>query len=746
VSPTLSVVIPVYNVEAFLRVGVDSVLSQSGVDFEIIIVEDCSTDSSRSIARSLADGNELVRVVELDHNRGLGNARNVGMDEATGEWIIFLDSDDELTPGSLAATVGLGRDTDADLVMFDYARSYWDGTRKRNMNAGLFGAESGPVTTAARPDLLNNLNVAWNKLYHRSLLDRTGLRFPEGLYEDIPWTYPILLEANRIALLDRVVVLYRQRRVGSILGSPSPRHREVFDQYNHLFAWLATHPEHGWARDLLHKKMAAHLFTVFDHGERRVPSENRRDFYSEMSETVARHAPEGYHPSARLQGARTRFGRGYTAERARASTKRAKKSLLGTRRRLEEGLAERKGRLGTLVRLTYYRAQLKRPIDQNLALFSSYWYAKCSGNPKAIAEEVARLAPNYRRVWLVERTAATTVPEGDEAVIVGTWAYYRALATAKILVDNANYPNFVRHRNGTTHLQTQHGTPLKSMGLDLRERRGTGRMDFEKLMQRVDRWDYVISSNTYSTERWASAFPSSFRTLEYGYPRNDVFYGDVEGRTQAARADLGISDPNTTVMLYAPTFRDHRGVARFEVDLQALGDSLPDNTVLLVRAHYFDEEIDQPTDQLSDKVRDVSDHPDVQQLCLAADVLVTDYSSIMFDYANLGRPIIIYAPDWDTYRDVRGVYFDLLADPPGRVVRTAEALEDILATQAWEDVETGKQLVMFQATFCEFDDGRASERIVRRLFLGENLPDRSDDLNPMDRSSMKYSEGEVQGR
>jgi CDP-glycerol glycerophosphotransferase len=118
----------------------------------------------------------------------------------------------------------------------------------------------------------------------------------------------------------------------------------------------------------------------------------------------------------------------------------------------------------------------------------------------------------------------------------------------------------------------------------------------------------------------------------------------------------------------------------------------------------------------------------------------------MFDYANLGRPIIIYAPDWDTYRDVRGVYFDLLADPPGRVVRTAEALNDLLATQAWEDAETRKQLAMFQATFCEFDDGRASERVVRRLFLGENLPDRSDDLNPMDRSSAKYSGDEVPGR
>ena len=723
-SPTLSVVIPVYNVEAFLRACVDSVLSQRGVDLEIIIVEDCSTDSSRPIARNLADANEVVQVIELDHNRGLGNARNVGMDEATGQWILFLD----------------------DLVMCDYARLYWDGERRRNLRAGIFAAEAGPVTTAERPDLLDNLNVAWNKLYHRSLLDRTGLRFPEGLYEDIPWTYPILLEANRIALLDRVALLYRQRRVGSILGSPSTRHREVFDQYNRLFSWFATHPEHSWARDLLHKKMAAHLFTVFDKGEQRVPAENRRDFYHEMADIVERYAPDGYTPSARLQGTRTKLGSGYSSERLRSKAKQAKASLVGRRRLVEESLGQQKHRLGTFVRLAYYRAQLKRPIDEKLAAFSSYWYASCSGNPKAIAQEAARLAPGYRRVWLIKRSAAATVPDDDEAVIVGTWAYYRTLATAKVLVDNANYPNFVKHRPGTTHLQTQHGTPLKSMGLDLRERRGTGRMNFEKLMQRVDRWDYVISSNKYSTERWATAFPSSFRTLEYGYPRNDVFYGDVEGRTESARAELGIVDPNTKIVLYAPTFRDHRGVARFDVDLQSIGACLDDNTVLLVRAHYFDEEVDQPVDQLSDKVRDVSDHPDVQQLCLAADVLVTDYSSIMFDYANLGRPIVIHAPDWDTYRDVRGVYFDLLADPPGRVVRTTEALADVLATRDWEDAETRKQLAMFQSTFCEFDDGRAAERVVRRVFLNENLPDRSDDLNPMGRSPAKDSGDQYPGR
>lgn len=730
-GPALSIVVPVYNVEAYVRPCLRSVLDDRRVDVEVLVVEDCSTDASRTIVREVAAEDSRVQVIELDENAGLGNARNVGMDHAHGEWILFLDSDDVLTPGSIPAMLELGERTDADVVMFDYARLYWDGERVRNKNAPLFAKGSGPVTVEERPDLLDNLNVAWNKLYRRSFVERTGLRFPPGIYEDIPWTYPLLLEAERIALLDHVALLYRQRREGSILRSANPKHLDIFDQYDRLFAWFDAHPEHAWARDGLHSKMVAHLLTVFDHGERRLPGDLRRVFYERMSAAVQRHAPPGYEPSGKLGGFRRRalLADGYRRERLFETVKQGRRTVKRGRGAIGEAVAVRKGRLGTFLRLAYYRSQLRRPIDRNLALFSAYWFTQCSGNPKAISDAAARLAPHYRRVWLIEKESASAVPDTEETLIVGTWDYYKALATASILVDNANYPNFVQHRKGTVHLQTQHGTPLKSMGLDLRGRKPAGNMDFVKLMERVDRWDYVLSSNRYSSEIWARAFPARFETLEYGYPRNDLFFDDVARRTRDVREGLGIA-PADRVVLYAPTFRDHRSEARLDLDLASLRLALPHDTVVLVRAHYLDEDLGLPPGAVGGNIIDVSGHPEMQELCLAADVLVTDYSSVMFDYANLGRPIVIYAPDWDTYQDVRGVYFDLLAKPPGKVVHSQRDLEALLhdGPSAYDDEASRKLLSAFQATFCEFDDGHAAERVVRRLFLGEPLPNRFDDL------------------
>jgi CDP-glycerol glycerophosphotransferase len=136
--------------------------------------------------------------------------------------------------------------------------------------------------------------------------------------------------------------------------------------------------------------------------------------------------------------------------------------------------------------------------------------------------------------------------------------------------------------------------------------------------------------------------------------------------------------------------------------------------VLLVRAHYF-----YPSTGLAPthpRLRDVSDHPDVEQLLIATDVLITDYSSMMFDYAVLDRPIVVYAPDWDTYVRTRGVTFDLLAEPPGAVATTPADLVDAFRTGAvWDDAAT-KARAQFRARFCALDDGHAAERVVRRVF------------------------------
>ncbi|MFV2039737.1 MAG: glycosyltransferase, partial [Acidimicrobiales bacterium] len=428
-APAISVVLPVYNVEAYVRASLSSVLATRDVDLEVVVVEDCSTDGSPGIIQAVAAEDGRVKIVQLDHNAGLGNARNVGMDHARGEWILFLDSDDELTPGSLSPMLELGRRTNADMVMFDYARLYWDGERIRNNNAPMFAQGEGPVTVSDRPELLNNLNVAWNKLYRREFLDRIALTFPPGIYEDIPWTYPLLLEADRISLLDRVCLLYRQRREGSILRSASPRHSEVLDQYDRLFAWFDTHPEHAWARDILHAKMASHLLKVFDHGERRLPKGDRSAFYHRMSESVVGHAPSGYQPSGRVWGLRRRvvMSNRYVLERLFQRTRQGRRAVVRWQRGAGEAVVSGKGRLGTFVRLAYYRLQLRRRIDPKLAVFAAYWYSQYGGNPRAISEAVARLAPEYRRVWLIERASIGKVPDSEEVVVVGTWRYYRVL-------------------------------------------------------------------------------------------------------------------------------------------------------------------------------------------------------------------------------------------------------------------------------------------------------------------------------
>jgi CDP-glycerol glycerophosphotransferase len=122
------------------------------------------------------------------------------------------------------------------------------------------------------------------------------------------------------------------------------------------------------------------------------------------------------------------------------------------------------------------------------------------------------------------------------------------------------------------------------------------------------------------------------------------------------------------------------------------------------------------------RLRDVASHPSVEELCLAADALVTDYSSLMFDYAVLDRPIVIHAPDWEAYRTLRGTYFDLLAEPPGVVTRSESEVVEALRSGAAAGAEARRDRAAFRARFCALEDGHAAERVVRRVWLGSGEP------------------------
>jgi len=387
---------------------------------------------------------------------------------------------------------------------------------------------------------------------------------------------------------------------------------------------------------------------------------------------------------------------------ARAAGSRARRILAGRRDQARGALLER-----------YYRARRRQPLDPHLAVFAAYWYRGYQCNPRAIYERALETVPGLRGVWVVNPDRVHTIPDGVEHVVAGTRAYFDVLARASVLVNNVNYPNHLVKRPGTTHVMTHHGTPLKRMGLDLQ---GTdtrdGRIDFDALLRRCARWDYSVAANPHSAAVWERAYPGSYASLVVGYPRNDALASATSDQAARIRRSLGIAD-DRRALLYAPTHRDHVHGELPHVDVLALARDLGEEWVVLSRLHHL---YDDGRAAGGGQVLDVTAHPSIEDLCIAADVLVTDYSSVMFDYAVLDRPIVVHAPDWDDYRDARGVYFDLLAEPPGTVVRTQAELAAALRSGAALGEEAARARTRFRERFCALEDGHASDRVIAAVW------------------------------
>ncbi|MCX4823484.1 bifunctional glycosyltransferase family 2 protein/CDP-glycerol:glycerophosphate glycerophosphotransferase [Streptomyces sp. NBC_01142] len=711
--PRFSVIVPAFKVQAYLHECLDSVLTQTYDDLELIAVDDCSPDACGSIIDEVAARDQRVQAVHLPENAGLGPARNAGLARASGDYVIFLDGDDTLVPGALRAMADRLKETDTpDVLVYDYARTYWTGEVVPNQFAAQLTEQGPPAFRLTdRPGLLKLLMVVWNKAYKREFIEREGFAFPPGYYEDTPWTYPALLAASSITTLDRVCVHYRQRRQGgNILATTSRKHFDIFDQYDRVFAFLADRPALAHWKPVLFRRMIDHFSTLAT-TRGRLPRGSRAEFFRRARAHCRRYRAPGAAPGlrARLRHSLIRLGC-HRTYRALWST-----DLLRARARRTAGAGLRVLRAGAL-RL-HYRIQLRLPVRKNLAVFSAYWNRGYSCNPAAIEAKVRELAPHIRTAWISDAAHHHTVPAATRRLHPGTFGYWTALARAGYLVNNVNFDRRLVKRPGQIMLQTHHGTPLKTMGLDLQEHPAAGgSMDFAQLLANADKWDYSLSANRHSTLVWERVYPSACTTLEYGYPRNDVFQRATTEDVARLRASLSIPEGSVAV-LYAPTHRDYRRTQRAGLDLERLAAALGPRFVLLTRAHYFS---DTPlTGEALPRIVDVSGHHSVESLCLASDALLTDYSSLMFDYANLDRPIVVHTDDWEAYEAARGTYFDVRDFPPGAVAATEDELIDVFTSGHWRGSRSAQLRAAFRKQFCLYDDGQAAERVVRRVFLNE---------------------------
>lgn len=726
---TLSVVVPVHGVQGYLRECLHSILDEAGPNVEVIAIDDKSPDHCGAILDEFAERDSRVRVTHLAENVGLGEARNIGLEMATGDYVWFFDSDDYAAEGAVEAIIDRLAETRPDVLIFDYARAYWHGKVQRSVINSLFREPPAPdaFTLDERPSVLQLMMTAWNKAIRREFLLDLELRFSHGYYEDINVTYPILMAAERLSLLDRVCYIYRQRRRGAITRTTGRKHFDAFRQYERIFAFMDRQgPKVDRFRSLMFDRTMWHLLIILGRGDR-VHHKERAEFFAKMSEAYHRYRPAGHEPPADKQLAtkyrlieQDNYRLFQLSKKVNEATLKAKTAL--RKRAGRRKVARTVVRVGRgAARSLYYRAQRRLPIDENLAAYGAYWYRGYACNPAAIYETAKELAPRVRGVWVVKPDTAATMPTGVDCVVTGTPAYYRLMARAKYFVNNVNFPDNVVKRPGQVHLMTQHGTPLKKMGLDqMSYPVGARNTDFRAMIKRSDRWDYLISSNPLSSEAWDRGFPCHYEMLEIGYPRNDRLVRATAAERARLRAELGVPEGKKAI-LYAPTHRDYLDGYRPMFDIRRFGREIGDEYVMLLRAHYFYKH-GAPA-EVSAQVIDVSEWPSVEDLCIASDVLLTDYSSIMFDYAVLeDRPIVVYANDWTTYVRTRGVNFDITAEPPGPVATTEDELIEVFRSgTAWSD-PVGKARDDFRARFCPWDDGNAAERAVRRFILGEPAP------------------------
>ena len=387
-------------------------------------------------------------------------------------------------------------------------------------------------------------------------------------------------------------------------------------------------------------------------------------------------------------------------------------------------------------KIRYKIATVGIKVDEQTIMFCVFDGRSYTCSPKAIYEYMVNCEEykEYEFIWAfkdIEKYSFLEKNQNTKIVKINSKDYKKYLAKAKYWIFNYKIPDYLYPKKEQVFVQCWHGTPLKRLGCDLEHFDNVlNTMEGMKKRYKIEasKFSYFISPSKFASEKFISAWNlkeigKENIIIEEGYPRNDFLYNYTEQDVDKIKKELGIEKETRKIILYAPTYRSDQhetGVGytyKEEVDFSRLQEEIGDKYIILFRPHYF---IANSFDfeKYNGFVYNVSEIDDINELYIISDMLITDYSSVFFDYANLKRPMIFYMYDLEHYKDESNGFYIDLKELPGNIVKTQEDLEkEILALD--KNFVYDEKYKKFNEKYNYLDDGNASMRVVEKIILAK---------------------------
>lgn len=727
----ISIIIPFKKGKRYLRDCLDSLAEQNLKNEEIIIVVNGNDEDGIIDLINSYDDKLNISIKTFENEIGVGRARNEGLKMAQGKYVYFIDSDDYLYLDALSKLIEAARNTDADFINGERINTYFIRNRFKEELLETAPLKQNKLSNEEYSFKLlvgnstNSMEVlsVLHALIKKDVIKETLFNEQNRYFSDYEFIIDIFNNINSFYGVEDAIYAKRQSDDPIKLTSLSQEERgDEFllycDEYDKVLNRISSlnAKKYELLKQEMLNKFYRYYYNDFAVNYARNPNEKwRAEYFNELYKILDKFNPNKLGLFKKME-----------IKAFQEKNNKKLKSFIQFRfifNRFKQ-MAKSYELIKTLIYLNIFN---KKPINENQIFIESFRGDFYSDSPKYLYQYLLKhYGDKFDFVWVMNHRGSK-IPGNPKTVKKYSLSYFKQAAKSKYWLTNTRQAALLSKRKDQILISTWHGTPLKRLGFDM----GNLYLDDpeSKFNYKKDssEWNYLISPNKFTTDKLRSSFAYDGKVLEYGYPRNDILYDyddDIVNKIKS-KLDLPV---DKKIILYAPTWRDDEsydiGKVGFslKLDLDNLKKSLSDDYIILIRTHYFiSDNLD--LSNFKSFAFDVSKYEDIAELYLISDILITDYSSVFFDFANLKRPILFFTYDLDKYsKMLRGFYLDITSEVPGPLLYSTDEVIDAINNINEIKTRYHDKYEEFYERFCSIDDGNASKRIVEEIW-GNNSDD-----------------------